>query len=770
MIDRLDREKDSRPAGIRGFLYWWLESEENDRRYLVDLFIAGIIILSIVIIILDISYGPIERTPSWVTQTNFFCLLIFVVEYLCRFWINTDFLMDWKEKNLWTAVKNKLLWMVKPFSIIDLVAIIPVGALRSLRIFRFFRIARLLRVVKLGRYSAGFSGFVEELKNRSYEFIALTGVVCAVILIGATAIFTVESPHMEGSLIQNFGDALWWATVTTTTVGYGDIYPKYLEGRLIATALMLTSIGIVGALGGILTSAMMERIRKMREGQIERITFKNHIVFCGWTDCAKKVAEMLYKMDLLDRKRLVVINEKEVPEVDYIMALEGDFSKPASLKTVNTGDADVVVVFYQMDDHLDYKQVTRRSVLTTLQAEKLNPEEEAPYTITEVFDRESASIITGQDIQGDETLDKEGFDANLILNTIQYPGHTTKMFYNLSNFTDQWIQLKEPTIYFSKDELPVDAGRFKQMLIEDQYNVTFLGVLEQREKKPLLNPPDDYELTDSTSLYVVEESPYSSEEEIEDRGVQEYHYEIKKEPLYELEKDFVFLGFNRCAEKVLESLERSRWGENDQKVVIISETDPPDKPWVEHIANDYSETDVIREKEWWRDKKLAIIFHELDHRRNEQPHSIDIKNAVTSLVLPRNVRVIAEIIDEDYSKVLQKDIERDIELIYKERFDANLIANSIINPGEISDLFRELGKLTGNRLKTFILSHFFPQKEEVTVMELQKKLMEEERMIFLGMLKKGAYKPLLNPKHDQKIEQGDILYFITREGEEHSRR
>ncbi len=762
MVDRMNRDCDSRPSGVKGFLFWWLESEKNNRRYILDLIIAAVIILSIVIIILDVSYGPARNTPAWVKQINAVCLVFFVVEYLCRFWVNTDFLADWQEESFRTALKRKLLWMVQPFALIDLIAIIPVGALRSLRIFRFFRIARLLRVLKLGRYSSGVMGFVEEIKNRSYELVALSVVVCAVILIGATAIFTVENPHMEDSLITNFGDAVWWATVTTTTVGYGDIYPNHFEGRLIASALMLSSIGIVGALGGIITSAMLERIRKMREGLIERITFQNHIVFCGWTSCAKKVAELLDQVDLLDRKRLVVINEGDVPEKDYLLALQGDFTRPAHLRTVNTGDADFVVIFYQTDKQTGHKEADRRSVLTALQAERFNRDDENPYTITEVRDRKSARLITGTKIRGDETLDKEDFDANLIINTMQYPGHTTSMFYNLSDFTDQWIQLKSVEKLFPGVEPPVDVGRIREKVLRDQREITLVGVLEEHRTEPVLNPPDGYRLTDSSLLYVVEKSPYSIEDNPEQRGIQTFNYELKKQPLLDMRRDVVFLGFSPCAQTVLEYLEQSRWIENEARVIVVSKRQPPEKPWIQHIATDYSDFDRIREDEWWNDKKLAIIFHETAPNRSDSARRQDIKNAVTSLLLPEQVRVIAEIIDEDYARVLQQDIEQDIELIYKERYDANLIANSIVNDGKVSEMFRELGNLTGNRLRTFDFSQLVPDRDRMSVLEFRKHLLDANRMTFLGMMKKGAFRPELNPDYDQTLEHGDILYCITK--------
>jgi hypothetical protein len=134
-----------------------------------------------------------------------------------------------------------------------------------------------------------------------------------------------------------------------------------------------------------------------------------------------------------------------------------------------------------------------------------------------------------------------------------------------------------------------------------------------------------------------------------------------------------------------------------------------------------------------------------------------------SLVLPDDVRIIAEIIEEDYARVLQQDIERDIELIYKERFDANLIANSIINKGAVSNLFRKLASLSGNHLKTGYLSDVVQTDESCSVSTLKTKLLDRDQITFLGYMQEGTSQPVLNPPSDQEIKEGDILYYIVNE-------
>ena len=388
--------------------------------------------------------------------------------------------------------------MIQPFSIIDLVAIIPIGALRSLRMFRFLRLARLLRVLKLARFSTGFSGYLKEIKKRSFEFMTLGGVVFGILILAAIAIFTIEK--QVNNDINTFNDALWWSVVTLATVGYGDVYPHTLAGKFVAALLMLTSIGIVGGIGGMITSTIMTRIDILREGRIDNIPFENHIVFCGWTPCAEKVAKFLAKEGVLDKRRLVVLTENEIPSEDYLLACKGDFSKPENLMRVNVDKSVFTVIFHETSENVDRMMADMKATLTVMQIESLNPD---VYTITEVFNEENAKLITGQ-IKGDEIVFKELVDADLILNTIRNPGHTSELFYEISSLTGNRITVSSISRFFSEEEIPVTVKKLKRKLIDESEPVIFLGYMHEEDQNIVLNPPNRVEINGDYYLYFVE--------------------------------------------------------------------------------------------------------------------------------------------------------------------------------------------------------------------------------------------------------------------------
>jgi voltage-gated potassium channel len=120
-----------------------------------------------------------------------------------------------------------------------------VRALRALRLVRLMRAAAFLTIgLKSGRRA---------LQHRKFHYVLL--LTAGVMLLGATGLYTVERP--TNSSVKSFDDALWWAITTTTTVGYGDIYPVTGEGRLIAVLLMLTGIGVIGVFTATIASLFM---------------------------------------------------------------------------------------------------------------------------------------------------------------------------------------------------------------------------------------------------------------------------------------------------------------------------------------------------------------------------------------------------------------------------------------------------------------------------------------------------------------------------------
>jgi voltage-gated potassium channel len=127
---------------------------------------------------------------------------------------------------------------------------------RLMRLARFARILRLLRAV--GIAGIALESAKDALRHRRFHYVVLTSIV--VVSLGAFGIYGVE--HGHNNTIQSLGDAFWWAIVTATTVGYGDLSPMTPEGRLIAVALMLVGIGFISILTATIASLFFDHDKR----------------------------------------------------------------------------------------------------------------------------------------------------------------------------------------------------------------------------------------------------------------------------------------------------------------------------------------------------------------------------------------------------------------------------------------------------------------------------------------------------------------------------
>lgn len=160
---------------------------------------------------------------------------------------------------------NKAVYLRSPIKIADLLSSIPFAfAFKSIRIIRVVRVLRLLRVVWRMR----------RLGGQMREIVHVTGLVSATAVSGAVALRMIEP-----DTVKTFGDSMWWAIVTMSTVGYGDISPQTPAGRGVAVTMIIVGIAIFGYAVSILTSIMVDPddsedvkdILRRIEGRLERL-------------------------------------------------------------------------------------------------------------------------------------------------------------------------------------------------------------------------------------------------------------------------------------------------------------------------------------------------------------------------------------------------------------------------------------------------------------------------------------------------------------------
>lgn len=216
-----------------------------------DSFIQILILLSLIAFAVETLPGNPAWLKTFLYNFELFCVLVFSVEYLLR---------------IFTADKP-LKYILSFYGIIDLLAVLPfylnlVVDLRSLRAFRVFR---LFRAFKLVRYNKALQRIHIAASIIKEEIILFLLVTLIVIFLTATGIYFFEGqaqPETFGSVFHSF----WWAIVTLTTVGYGDVYPITLGGRIFTFFVLMIGIGIVTVPAGLMASAL-SKARKIQDGE-----------------------------------------------------------------------------------------------------------------------------------------------------------------------------------------------------------------------------------------------------------------------------------------------------------------------------------------------------------------------------------------------------------------------------------------------------------------------------------------------------------------------
>ena len=190
-----------------------------------------------------------REPPAILEMVEWFCVAVFVLDYIAR-WCTAD-------KQLNKGALSFVLYPFTPMAIIDLVSILPAfivlnPAWRALRVLRLFR---LVRAFKLFRYSKSMNAIAAVFSKQKQSLLIVLGLAIGYVLVSALIIFNVE-PDTFGS----FFDAVYWAVVSLTTVGYGDLYPQTEIGRFIAMLSSLMGIAVVALPAGIITAGLLEEI------------------------------------------------------------------------------------------------------------------------------------------------------------------------------------------------------------------------------------------------------------------------------------------------------------------------------------------------------------------------------------------------------------------------------------------------------------------------------------------------------------------------------
>lgn len=219
-----------------------------------DYFMLIMIILSII----PLMFTTETPVLIWFDRIS---VVAFIADYIFR-WITADIRDSGKGR-----VKAFLTYPFTFMAIIDLLSILPSFAMfdRTLKILRIIRLFKLLRMLKFLRYSSRIDTLLLVLKKERVVLLTVLGIAIFYIMTTALLMYNVEMNNMteDGEVVfATFFDALYWATTTLTTVGYGDIYPVSDIGRVVSMISSIFGVAVIALPSGVITASYLDELKK----------------------------------------------------------------------------------------------------------------------------------------------------------------------------------------------------------------------------------------------------------------------------------------------------------------------------------------------------------------------------------------------------------------------------------------------------------------------------------------------------------------------------
>lgn len=201
------------------------------------------------------------RSHSWFFGLETVTTIVFIADYLLR-WVTADLEL---KKGKWSYIIHPF----TPMAIIDLLSIVPYFNIinQAFKVARLTRLVRIIRVMKIVHHSKRIAAFANAVRNEGHVLIGVMMIALLYIFTTALVMFNVEphvNPFTGEQTFNSFFDALYWATVTLTTVGYGDLCPVTEVGRLISMLSSLFGVAIIALPSGVITASYLDELRKER--------------------------------------------------------------------------------------------------------------------------------------------------------------------------------------------------------------------------------------------------------------------------------------------------------------------------------------------------------------------------------------------------------------------------------------------------------------------------------------------------------------------------
>ena len=273
-----------------------------------DVFIVVVIFSNLAATFLS-TFREFDDYNSLFDVIELVTIIIFTIEYILRLW-TADFLFPDRSR-----IKSTFRFVFSFYGIIDLLTffpfylplVFPAGAVA----FRMLRVIRIFRLFKINSTYDAFNVITDVLKDKKNQLLSSISLILIMMLASSLCMYSLEH-EAQPDQFSNAFSGIWWATSTLLTVGYGDIYPVTIGGKIMAIVISFLGVGMVAIPTGIISAGFVEQYTKLKRiesyGEENELRYVTSELKHGHSWVGKKISEIVLPPDLL---AVMVIRGKE---------------------------------------------------------------------------------------------------------------------------------------------------------------------------------------------------------------------------------------------------------------------------------------------------------------------------------------------------------------------------------------------------------------------------------------------------------------------------
>jgi len=466
-----------------------------------------LIILSTVLLVVDLSVEPEWPGRAILAPVDDGILLLFWVELVLRIGSyrppELNFYKVTRLGRLRVAILSRVRFSLTPMVLIDILTVM--GSLPILRGLRSLRLLRLLRSRRILRYANPFESMARAFEENRLLYLFGLSVFATAVLVGGLSFYLTE--HEVNDQVSSIPDGVWWAIVTVTTVGYGDLIPVTAVGRVVAGTMMVIGMTTLALFAGIVGSTLMGSVLSMREESFRMSNYLNHVVICGFEPGAQMLLQTLSDELDLSVHSVVIFAPMERPKsipAEFAW-VEGDPTKESELDKVRIGYADAAIVVGSRERLPQLADAQSILVTFTIRrflrrhADLLDRRQRPLYIVTEILDAEN--VEHARTAGADEVIETRRMGFSMLSHAVEAHGTAT--------LVGELADVHGHSLFIG--ELPHDIPGANTVAnvrseLKRRHDILVLGVRDL-DGSDRLNPADDLELTAGQPVIYMSKGP-----------------------------------------------------------------------------------------------------------------------------------------------------------------------------------------------------------------------------------------------------------------------